>query len=257
MTLFSIFGALLEPVGLLWLLSLLATIYLIRRHNYRGALYPGLLTLVLWIVANTLAPARLVASLERPYTEMDLDRLPKCDAVVVLGGGLKPSRCDPLGFDCTSASDRFVLGLELLRRQAAPALVLGGNYRRDGDLGSAELTLTQEWLRAWGSTNAAVFELGRCATTRVEAERLKDLAQQHGWHQVLLVTSAWHMKRAEAVFRRASFSVVPVACDFRGLRELERRGAPFRPFETERVESLGCYVHERVGWLIYRACGWI
>jgi uncharacterized SAM-binding protein YcdF (DUF218 family) len=257
MNLSSILGALVEPLGLLWLLSLAATVHLIRRRNYRGALYPATLAILVWVVGGTSLAGWLLASLERPYAPVDLARLPACDAVVMLGGGVRPSRHDPLGFDCTAMADRFLLGLELVRLQKAPVLVLGGGYRRGGDYGSVEVRLTKDWLGAWGLTNAAVLELGRCANTRVEAERLQVLAQQHHWQRVLLVTSAWHMKRAEAAFRNAGITVVPAACDFRGLRALQSREYQVRFLAIEKLEDLGCYIHERLGWLVYRWRGWV
>jgi len=257
MNLYSILGMLVEPLGLLWLMSLAATVYLVRRRNYRGALHPGALVILIWVVGGTPLAGWLLASLERPYAQVDLARLPTCDAVVTLGGGVRPSRPDPLGFDCTSAADRFLLGMELVRLRKAPVLVLGGAYRRDGDYGSVELPMAKDWLGAWGLTNAGVFELGACANTRVEAERCQVLAQQHQWQRILLVTSGWHMKRAEAIFKKAGFTVVPAACDFRGLRTLQRRKALIRYLNTERLDNLGCYIHERIGWLVYSWCGWI
>jgi uncharacterized SAM-binding protein YcdF (DUF218 family) len=256
MNLSPILGPLVEPVGLLWLASLGATVYLIQRRHYRGALFPAAVTILLWGMAGTPLAAWLMAPLERPYAPVRLAQLPACDAVVSLGGGVRPSRSDPLGFDCTSAADRFFLSLELVRMRKAPALVLGGGHARVGPYGAVEVPLTQEWLKAWG-LNAAVFELGTCANTRVEAERFLALAQQQRWQRVLLVTSAWHMKRAQALFSRAGVAVVPVACDFRGLRTAEGGESQYRFLRSERLEDLGYYLHEQLGALVYRWRGWI
>ena len=253
MNLSSLLGPLVEPLGWLWLASLVMAVHLVRRRDYRGALFPAALVLLVWVGAGTPLAGWLMGQLERPYAPVDLARLPTCDAVLTLGGGVRPSQHDPLGFDCTSAADRFLLGLELVRLRKAPVLVFGGGYQREGDHGPVEIRLTKDWLGAWGLTNVPVLELGRCADTHVEAERLQVLAQQHQWQRVLLVTSAWHMKRAEALFQKAGLTVVPVACDFRGLRAV--RTARF--LRVERLESLSCYIHEQVGWLAYRWRGWL
>jgi len=40
------------------------------------------------------------------------------------------------------------------------------------------------------------------ATTRGEAEHIRDLARQHGWHSVIVVTSTYHVSRARMIFDR-------------------------------------------------------
>ncbi len=40
------------------------------------------------------------------------------------------------------------------------------------------------------------------ATTRGEAEHMRDLARQHGWTSVVVVTSTYHVSRARIIFDR-------------------------------------------------------
>lgn len=40
------------------------------------------------------------------------------------------------------------------------------------------------------------------ATTRGEAEHVRDLARQHGWHSIIVVTSTYHVSRARWIFHR-------------------------------------------------------
>ncbi|HEY3717268.1 MAG TPA: YdcF family protein [Jatrophihabitantaceae bacterium] len=40
------------------------------------------------------------------------------------------------------------------------------------------------------------------ATTRGEAEHIRDLARQHGWRSVVVVTSTYHVSRARVIFHR-------------------------------------------------------
>jgi hypothetical protein len=40
------------------------------------------------------------------------------------------------------------------------------------------------------------------STTRGEAEHLRDLARQHGWHSIIVVTSTYHVSRARVIFDR-------------------------------------------------------
>lgn len=40
------------------------------------------------------------------------------------------------------------------------------------------------------------------ATTRGEAEHVRELARQHGWHSIIVVTSTYHVSRARMIFDR-------------------------------------------------------
>ena len=80
-------GRLFEPIGFIWAVLLVACYQAIRRKDKRQALFTGSLALGISIVGGTKLPAYLLFSLERPYVVEDLKAIPKCDAVVVLGGG--------------------------------------------------------------------------------------------------------------------------------------------------------------------------
>ena len=93
--------------------------------------------------------------------------------------------------------------------------------------------------------------------TKDEADHTKTLAKS-GWEEIILVTSASHMRRAEALFKKNGLKVVAVGSDFEGLSSLE---ADFRIYgivpESDGFEKLYYYLHEQVGWLYYKLRGWI
>jgi uncharacterized SAM-binding protein YcdF (DUF218 family) len=99
--------------------------------------------------------------------------------------------------------------------------------------------------------------LGICANTHDEALQFRKLKEAEGWQKVLLVTSALHMRRAEAVFRKQGVDVTPVACDFQVHGVLGAPGFP-SPFPRQhRLDLLSLYLHEQIGWWVYKWRGWI
>jgi uncharacterized SAM-binding protein YcdF (DUF218 family) len=50
--------------------------------------------------------------------------------------------------------------------------------------------------------------------TAENAQYTKKLCLQHGWKQPILVTSAVHLPRAAAFFKRAGLTVTPYPCDY-------------------------------------------
>jgi uncharacterized SAM-binding protein YcdF (DUF218 family) len=96
------------------------------------------------------------------------------------------------------------------------------------------------------------------SNTKDEADQTKVLAEKNGWKKIILVTSAFHMGRAEALFKKTGLVVVAVGSDFEGLSSLE---ADFRIYSivpgSGGFQALGFYLHEQVGWLYYKLRGWI
>ncbi len=132
----------------------------------------------------------------------------RADAVVVLTGGM----------------GRVEEGLRLLRKGAAPLLILSG-VNRDADLDSIFLNmdLTEDERRS------IVLEKGSESTIE-NAREVRRLAAQKGAGSVILITSIYHMKRAMYIFRsimppEVSITAHPVSTpNFNELRWWSRPG---------------------------------
>jgi uncharacterized SAM-binding protein YcdF (DUF218 family) len=99
--------------------------------------------------------------------------------------------------------------------------------------------------------------LGVCKNTHEEALSAAALAKQQGWKRILLVTSAIHMDRALAAFRRTGLEVVPLACDFDGAASPNSRWR-FRLLPSvESAALFKLWLTEEVGFCYYRLRGWV
>jgi uncharacterized SAM-binding protein YcdF (DUF218 family) len=183
--------------------------------------------------------------------------LPNADAIVVLGGGGEPSRYESGGLHLTFSGDRILMGLELAHLGKASTLVvsgagavLDGQERVEGDL-------VRDWLTQRKLVNVPVLSLGHRADTHDEAIHIRTLARERGWRRVLLVTSAFHMRRAVAVFGSAGVEVIPAPCNF--LTEISLAPAPpgIGVPRAGGLQKAGIWLHEQIGWLMYRKRGWI
>jgi uncharacterized SAM-binding protein YcdF (DUF218 family) len=175
----------------------------------------------------------------------------------MLGGTHAFSHRELLHFIVGPTSNRLITALELIRLGKAPNLVLGGSKYKYGGADRPDSELIQIWLKAWRIPAGNVFPLGICRDTRDEAMRVSELVAEHRWRRVLLVTSAGHMHRAEATFRRLGVEVVPVGCDYAGLAWLDGEHR-WRLFPTvEGLELLQRWMHEQIGWWIYWWKGWL
>ena len=250
----------IQPIGLLWLIHLVATICLARRRKWCEAAFCGSIAVAMFLIGSTTIPTRLLASLERPYQNQSLDKTPSCDAIVMLGGVLDASSGDMVGFDFGEAADRVVTAVELFRKNKADTLILGGGGGtrrhptgerwREGDV-------LKPWLSSWGFAVTNVFHLGDCSNTRDEAVKVAALVKERNWRRVILVTSGYHMKRAAGLFVQAGIPFEPVACDLTGLSSLENQRRFSIAPELGRFHHLELFVHEWIGWSYYRLRGWV
>ena len=290
------FSPLTEPVGALWVLMVVGVFWLLCRRQWRSALWLGFPTMVLFIIGSTSLPEKLVASEEsrwagsselgnskfkiRPgevtttnftgqgksesgngsqvsaFQHFSVSASAPYDAVVALGGGERVSQHDLLGFAQGDGGSRVLTAIQLVRSGQARNLVLGGSWPMPGQPDVPTMNVVQDWVAAWGLVGGAVTNLGICINTHDEAIAFQKLARSQGWSKVLLVTSALHLRRAMALFAKQGIEVTPVAADFQVLGVPQ--DLPFSPFPREhRLFLMTLYLHEKVGWWVYRARGWV
>lgn len=248
---------LLEPIGLVWL-GLLAITFVLWRRRRRGfAVSTAGLALFVWVIGGTNLPDALLRSLESPYAGVKPEELPAADAVILLGGGLEPSRYETGQLHLSAAGDRVVMALELLRLGKAPALCIGGGATRvNGEIWS-EADFARAAIVERKLTTAEVFSLGICGDTHDEALRVFALAQEHRWRRLLLVTSACHMRRAAGTFRTAGLEVIPAPCNFLTSLSTGHSSFPINLPGHAGFAKTSVWIHEQIGWLEYRRRGWI
>jgi uncharacterized SAM-binding protein YcdF (DUF218 family) len=249
---------LMEPIGLAWLALIALTVILWRRRQRFPSMISGAVVALVTLVGGTDLSGWLLRQIEEPWKGLDVDALPVCDAAIVLGGGLEPSRYEAGGVHLTVAGDRLMMGVEVLRKGKAPVLVLGGGLViLDGRV-VVESALGKAWLESWQlAAGREVVSLGVAANTRDEAVRFVARARERGWRRVLLVTSASHMRRSAAVFRALGIEVVPVPCNFLTTVGTARQRGPIGIPNWRGFEKFGIWMHEVAGWAVYRWRGWV
>ena len=249
--------ALLEPLGFVWGCLVLITIALaIKRRRAFAACTLGV-ALIIFVFGSTGFPGWLVQNLERPYAGVKLADLPNADAIVVLGGGGEVSRYEVGNLHLTFAGDRIMTGLELARLGKAGTLIVSGAGAELDGIDRVEGDLVRDWIVQRKLVNIPVLSLGHRANSHDEAIHVRALVRERGWQRVLLVTSAFHMRRAAAVFRSAGVEVTPAPCNF--ITEISLAPSPpgIGVPRAGNLQKVNVWLHEQIGWLMYRKRGWI
>ena len=99
-------------------------------------------------------------------------------------------------------------------------------------------------LRDLGVPDSAMVEEPNSRTTQQNARYSGLLLRERNIKELLLVTSAWHMRRAKKLFEREGFQVYPVPTDY---HEYPKSGwLAFLP-NADALEDSGRSIKEWVG----------
>ena len=220
---------------------------------------------LIWVFALPLTSRQLIWGLEEQAAALTPARLPRADAVVVLGGGLRPALPPRQGVEVAEGGDRLLQGLRLLRQNLAPVLVTSGGRVSftQADPAPPEALWARDLAQELGVPAQRILINPGSRTTAEEAQAIGALGRSRGWKRVLLVTSAFHMPRSLATFRqRSGLEVVPVACDY----QLPARSHYGQPSLANTVKSLvpdaealylsSLALKEHLGLAVYRLRGW-
>jgi uncharacterized SAM-binding protein YcdF (DUF218 family) len=198
----------------------------------------------------------LVRALEGRYICDNIDSVPTAPVIVVLGGGLAnvngPSGVIQLG----PHVQRLWKAAELYRARKAPLILVSGG--RAGLLTGTDLAeseLAARVLGAWGIPASAILTENESLTTHENAVFTSRILMRKGIDHILLVTSAIHLPRAIATFRRTGLAVSPVPADFLiGNDRLNLLSFLLPNFD--RLKDSAAALKEFVGIVDYRLHGW-
>ena len=244
---------LLLPLGLAMLLLLWGGI--------RGSRWPGFSALaVLWIFATPLTAEALWRWLEWPHqrrTAAAVLHNARPAAVVVLGTGRHPAPGPARASEWIDA-DRFFAGIDafqLLQQQGEAArLIFTGGWWPTKPALPPEGDVLRASAIAIGIPSEAVVSTARVRNTADEAQAVSALLPPAS--TVLLVTSAFHMPRAQKLFERQGLTVLPFPVDFQASGAWA--GHPLRdPLNTipsvSGLSSSSRAIREAIGRTVYRA----
>lgn len=243
------------PPGLSIVLLVLSAVLRKRLPKSAAALFiVGVVSL--YALSTGIVGEALQRSLESAYPPVAIDALPKADAVVVLGGYLHAPNSQHMSAEFTESADRLRSAAQIIHAGKAPLVLLtGGNVLLLGAKGLPEAQVARGIMREWGLPLEAILIEERSRNTRENAVFSAPVLAAKGARRLILVTSAAHMRRAVAVFRRAGLAVVPFPTDYQsgwGEPELLLRWVP----EAEQLWHSGRAVREWIGLAVYRLRGW-
>ena len=243
----------LYPLGLAILLALFALIFGRFRRVSRAALL--LAVLLLWLPAMPVTANLLALGWEAAYPPVAVAELPKADAVVLLGGFAAQPMPPRVAPDLNAAADRLFEAARLFHAgKAAHIVASAGNLPWDPVV-APEAHWVGQLLGELGVPADAVILESRSRNTYENALFTAPILRDKGWHSVLLVTSATHMRRAMATFRKAGLDVTAATTDVQGSFPVASGPLDFLP-SADALSATSDMIKEMIGMVYYRLRGW-
>jgi uncharacterized SAM-binding protein YcdF (DUF218 family) len=246
-----------QPIGFVWLLLSVWLLWSVWRRRWSGLWMPALAWLVLTVCTCTPTTSYLLNDLENAFPAVSVADVTPAEVIICLGGGAEPSNSEPTRVNFNSSVDRMTTALALYAQKKAPLLVItGGGYEKDGVMYS-EADAAFGFLKSSLAIPINVISLGVCSDTHDEALKIAALAEEKGWKSFILVTSATHMPRAVATFRKAGVEVSAVPCDYQSsfnrITDIDWIHLP----HNGSFASFGAWMHEVIGTWVYSWRGWL
>ena len=240
-------GLLVEPLTQVLLLLLLGLLLWRKQRRIASQIFL-VATLWLWLASSSLFANFLMAELERDYPPIAAQKLPEADVIVLLGGAIRGEVSVDTLADMSGVGDRLIFAVAAYKAGRAPVIVVTGGAE-EGFV--PEAMLIRDILVTMGVPHSAIVTESRNRTTFDNGQYTRETLSSMDAKSVLLVTSAFHMRRSLLVFDMLDIRVTPAATDFQVLQGTFSLWH-FLP-NVKALQRTTWAMHEIAGYLYYLA----
>ncbi|MBO8221419.1 hypothetical protein CU303_00870 [Prochlorococcus marinus str. MU1417] len=210
-------------------------------------------TIFISFFGNGIISEMLWRYIESPWERLSVKEMPKADAIVVLSQKrhLPPGKSKII--EWWHDPDRFMSGLMLLKAKKAEKIIFtGGSSPYLPELPPEGNIYKQEAI-AFGIEPNKILTTRPVSNTIEESKAVKSILSNKK-ATILLVTSAFHMKRAKKLFEKESIIVIPYPVDFKSSKYFGKKKLlnPYNFFpNASSLHSSSKAIREIMGRLKY------
>jgi len=208
------------------------------------------LAVILYLVSIEPVKDLLLRPLEYAHKIPSQEEIKKCDAYVILGGGIHyyaPEFGDT-GILNGESFPRVFAAFRLYQLYPKPIIPTGGKtYQQE-----SESEITRKILLSFGVKREHILLIspGRDADTYENAEYAKYLSSHSKIRKPLLITSAFHMKRAVMIFNKFFQDITPFPTGYKTSR-MEYKYHSFLP-TASNLYAVALAIKEYMGIVVYK-----
>lgn len=208
------FWIIAQPLTLAFICKVLAVLLLIMGRRRLAGFMSLMAALILFVTLFTSLGAWSLQKLEARYPRPDLATSPVC--MIVLGGAFDLEvTAGRGGMEMNQAADRFIEAARLARLYPeSKILVSGGDGSFSGDY-KGDADLSPAYFEAMGVDPARIIRETASRNTAENVGETRSIMDANNLSECLLITSAYHMARAKALFDAQGVATIPWPADYR------------------------------------------
>lgn len=243
----KILNPFLSPPGIIVIFMMVSGVWLLYKKYMKVGFINFIIGILLWILSISPVSDALLRGLE---SGQKIPVEPEGDVIILLGGGVRDKSPDLSGIGAPGGDTmiRIVTAVRLQKRLDVPILVSGGRvYRHLSD----EATIIMRFLMDLGVPEEKIIIEDRSRDSIENARFAKRLCEEKGFNRPLIVTSAYHIRRAVFSFNKVGLGVVAVPSGFETWPEKRYGWIDYLPAADE-LEKTSTSIHEYLGLLFYK-----
>ena len=240
-------SAFLLPPGVFVLLLALAGAILLVRKKIAGGVFNLAVAALIWALSTAPVADVIMSPLEEPYAKI---KSQTGDVIVLLGGGIAQGVPDYSGKGAPSADMlfRIVTAVRLQQRLDVPIIVSGGRVYQNID---SEAGIAKRLLMDLGVADHQIILEERSRDTLGNARHTKTVCHKLGFKRPILLSSAYHLRRATHLFQRIGLEVTAFPAGFKTAPDRRYGWQDFLP-SSGSLDMTSDALHEYLGQLYYR-----
>lgn len=199
----AFFMQFVNPLGFVGLI-LFITLFLVRKKPKTTIWFLVICLLIVGVLGNPNFSVFLTRSMEWRY--MPSPGLDKADAILLIADGTYPAATPRQRVEVGEGADRVLYAAQLYQQELAPMIILSGN--QSGAASSRTL------LMELGVPGQAILLDSAGPNMRVSVKNMESIAQNEGYEDLILVTSALQMDRTLFLLEESDFNITPAPVDY-------------------------------------------
>ncbi|MDI6743787.1 MAG: YdcF family protein [Thermodesulfovibrionales bacterium] len=233
------------PPGIFIVLLICTAVWLFFKRHWKIGFFNLLTAFLMWVLSVSPVSDSLFRVLE---SGVKIPEAPSGDVIVLLGGGISDGTPDLSGIGAPSeeTSARIITAVRLQRRLDIPIIVSGGSVFKGR---KAEAVVVKRFLIDLGVPANKVIPEDKSRDTIENARYSMEICRKFNYKKVILVTSAYHMKRAIMSFRKVGIDVLPAPANF---QTWENKRYGWESYLPGGFDSAATAFREYLGLIFYK-----
>ena len=201
--------------------------------------------LIFYVLSTSVFSNFIMKEVEGKYYYPNLKGVTKADAIVVLSGMMRINEFENNNILEWGDIDRFFKAIELYFSKKSNTIIFTGGKSPYNITKISEGDVLKQYAIKFGVKMDDILVTKEVLNTSEESIAVKNLIGNK--KSIILVTSAFHMKRAKSIFEKKGFKVIPYKVDYKTPPNLSMNFIDFLPSsiglrrtEIALRELLGC-----------------